>query len=144
MAPETHRKIFEKLILMKFALPEIAASCRRLSNPFFHLDGPGELKHLDALLAIPELKGIQWIPGAGQPPLTEWPDVLRKIRAAGKRIQFFTHQDPLGWRALEVLAGHLGDASGIMMYGQVPPEEMAEAQAMISKFGADELIPTTE
>jgi 5-methyltetrahydrofolate--homocysteine methyltransferase len=120
----------------QFALPEIVTSCRRLSNPFFHLDGPGALKHLDALLEIPELKGIQWVPGAGQPPVTEWPEVYRKIRAAGKRIQFFTDQDPLGWRSLEVLADQLGDTSGIMMYGSVPPEEIADARAMIARFGA--------
>lgn len=121
----------------RFAKPELVASCRKLGNPFYHLDGPGQLTHLDSLLAIPELKGIQWVPGAGQPPVTDpkWTDVYRRIRAAGKRIQFFTSQDPLGWRSLEVIAGQLGDARGIMMYGEVPAEEEPEVRAMMKRLG---------
>lgn len=117
----------------RFALPEIVASCRRLTNSLYHLDGPGALKHLDALLEIPELKGVQWVPGAGQPGITEWPDVYRKIKAAGKRIQFFAHQDPLEWRVLEVLAGQLGGPEGLMMYGTIPATDMDEARAMIAR-----------
>ena len=55
--------------------PELAASCRRLKNAFYHLDGLGQLPHLKSLLSIPELKGIQWVPGDGQPDVTEWPAV---------------------------------------------------------------------
>ena len=121
----------------RFALPEITASCRRLPNSLYHLDGPGAFKHLDALLEIPELKGIQWVPGAGQPGITEFPDVYRKIKAAGKRIQFFAHQDPLDWRALEVLAGQLGGPEGLMMYGCIAPAEMDEAQQMIARVSSE-------
>jgi len=119
----------------EFAKPELEATCRKLGNAFYHLDGPGQLKHLDSLLAIPELKGIQWVPGAGRPGITHWPDIYRKIRAAGKLIQFFTSQDPLGWRSLEVLATQLGSADGIMMYGEVPPQERDQACEMLAKFG---------
>jgi hypothetical protein len=121
----------------RFAKPELEATCRRLANPFYHLDGPGQLVHLDSLLAIPELKGIQWVPGAGQPPLTDpcWTDVFRKVRAAGKRIQFFTSQDPLGWRSLEALAGCLGSARGLMMFGEIDKKEEPEVRRMLERFG---------
>lgn len=119
-----------------FVKPELEATCRKLSNPFYHLDGPGQLAHLDSLLAIPELKGIQWVPGAGQSPITQWPEVFRKIRRAGKRIQFFTSQDPLGWRSLPILADQLGSAEGIMMYGEIPPQEEREVRKMLERFGA--------
>ena len=121
----------------QFAKPELVATCNGLANPYFHMDGPGMLNHLDSLLTIPELKGIQWVPGAGQPPVTQWPEVYRKIRAAGKTIQFFTSQDPLGWRALEVIAGQLGSAEGIMMFGEVPAAEEAEARKMLARFGVE-------
>jgi hypothetical protein len=122
----------------RFARPELEASCRKLGNPFYHLDGPGQLPHLDSLLAIPELKGIQWVPGAGQPPVTDrkWLDVYRRIRAAGKRIQFFASQDPLGWRALEVMAENLGSAEGLMMYGEAPAEEAADVGRLLKECGA--------
>jgi 5-methyltetrahydrofolate--homocysteine methyltransferase len=120
----------------RFAKPELEATCRKLANPFYHLDGPGQLKHLDSLLAIPELKGIQWVPGAGQPPLTDacWRDVFQRIRAAGKRIQFFTSQDPRGWRSLEVLADQLGSAAGIMMYGEVSLQDEAEIRKLVERL----------
>jgi len=52
----------------RFVLPDLRACCDALDYPFYHLDGPGQLRHLDILLGIPNLRGIQWIPGAGQPP----------------------------------------------------------------------------
>jgi 5-methyltetrahydrofolate--homocysteine methyltransferase len=119
----------------EFALPEIQASCKRLSNPYFHLDGPGILPHLDSLLAIPELKGIQWVAGAGQKPISEWPEVYQRIRAADKTFQFFTSQDPLGWRTLEVIADKLGSADGMMMFGEVPAHEEDEAMRMLARLG---------
>lgn len=123
----------------RFAKPELEATCRKLANPFYHLDGPGQLKHLDSLLSIPELKGIQWVPGQGQPPLTDacWQDVFKRIRAADKRIQFFTSQDPLGWRSLDVLAGRLGSAKGIMMYGEAPAEDEPQIRQMLAKYGVE-------
>lgn len=109
----------------RFVKPELAASCRRLKNAFYHLDGPGQLPHLDALLDIPELKGIQWVPGAGQPDITHWPEVYRKIRRAGKRIHCDAGQSALGPEALDVLADQLGSARGIVMTASLdrPREE---------------------
>jgi 5-methyltetrahydrofolate--homocysteine methyltransferase len=71
----------------RFVLPDLRASCRRLTNSFYHLDGVGQLPHLDLLLSIEELDGIQWIPGAGQPDYDHWCDLYRRIRAAGKKVQ---------------------------------------------------------
>jgi hypothetical protein len=51
----------------------------------YHLDGPGAIKHLDFLLSIPELRLIQWVPGAGAAPFREWIPLLKRIVGAGKR-----------------------------------------------------------
>ncbi len=69
-----------------FVLPEIKFEARFLDHCCFHLDGADSLKHLDDILAIPEIDAIQWIPGAGQKPQLEWPEVLHKIQAANKAI----------------------------------------------------------
>ena len=55
----------------EFIVPELTASSGRLQRPFYHLDGKGELVHLDRILAIPGPAGVQWIPGDGAavPPL---------------------------------------------------------------------------
>jgi len=70
----------------EFVAPELEALCAFLDQSLYHLDGPGALHHLDRLLAIPRLGGIQWTPGAGVPPSVEWLDLLRRCQAAGKRL----------------------------------------------------------
>ncbi|MDR1092544.1 MAG: hypothetical protein LBL66_00165 [Clostridiales bacterium] len=68
---------------------ELRSSAARLENPFYHLDGIGELTHLDELLRIEEIKGIQWVPGEGEPRGRDWSGVYRKIGAAGKKLQVY-------------------------------------------------------
>lgn len=68
-------------------LPAIAAEMRFLDRNLFHLDGPGALRHLDALLELRELDGLQWIYGAGHGPAAKWIDVYRRAQQAGKCLQ---------------------------------------------------------
>ncbi len=49
----------------EFIKPTIVEQCKRIPRTIFHIDGPGVLNHLDSILSIEELDGIQWIPGAG-------------------------------------------------------------------------------
>jgi len=70
----------------EFVLPDIVAEIEWLDHSIYHLDGPGALPHLDALLEIPQLGGIQWVPGAGSPPTREWVPLLKRIQAAGKNL----------------------------------------------------------
>ena len=77
------------------------------------------------------------VPGAGKPGVTQWPEVYRKIREAGKLIQFFTSQDPSGWRTLDILAEQLGSVRGLMMYGEVPLEEEPQVREMLARHGID-------
>lgn len=74
----------------EFVLPDMYACCDAIDVPFYHLDGKGELPHLDVLIDIPKLAGIQWIPGDGAPKVHEWLDVLAKIKNGGKRCQIYT------------------------------------------------------
>ena len=73
----------------RFVLPDLEACCNHLDHAFYHLDGKGQIAHLDMLLAIPRLRGVQWIPGSGQPSADQWPEVLGRIRRAGKLCQLF-------------------------------------------------------
>ena len=113
----------------EFVKPELAAACKRLTNPFYHLDGPGQLPHLDSLLTIPELKGVQWVPGAGAPDWKHWPEVYRKIRDAGKLTQLHGGPD-----VLDTVAEQLGSAERIILLGSARDE--AEATACLAKYGA--------
>ncbi len=72
----------------EFIIPELCEEINWLKgNTIFHLDGPGALKHLDRLLQIENLAGIQWVYGAGQPTAAHWIPTLKKIQDAGKCVQ---------------------------------------------------------
>ena len=72
----------------EFVLPHLAEQCRRLDHPVYHWDGPGQIPHLDLLLSIPELRAIQWVPGAGNPPIDDevWFPLYKRIQAARKGL----------------------------------------------------------
>ncbi|MBN2152242.1 MAG: hypothetical protein JW839_12400 [Candidatus Lokiarchaeota archaeon] len=72
----------------RYVLPDLESQCQHLGHAIYHLDGVNQLPFLDELLAIPELTGIQWVPGDGKPPMADeaWLPVYKKIQAAGKNI----------------------------------------------------------
>ncbi len=75
-------KMFER-----FVLPDLYACCENLEHAFYHLDGKGEIAHLDMLLSLDRLRGIQWVPGDGAPPPEDWLPLLKRIRDGGKLCQ---------------------------------------------------------
>ena len=71
----------------KFVMPTLRRDCKKITNTIYHLDGIGQLAHLDDLLTIDELNAVQWIYGDGQLSGRHWMDVYKKIDRAGKRFQ---------------------------------------------------------
>lgn len=72
----------------EFVLPDIVDQVNYMDRSIYHLDGVGELPHLDMLLDIPGLTGIQWTPGANCEPLWDekWFDIYRKIQDKKKNL----------------------------------------------------------
>lgn len=70
----------------EFLIEEMEAEAKYLDASIYHLDGPDALKHLDRILKIPGLNGVQWAYGAGQPTASHWIPTLKKIQDAGKCI----------------------------------------------------------
>lgn len=87
--------MISKEMFAEFILPELQAELDHLEASIYHLDGPRALKHLDALLEIPNLNGIQWVYGAGQPSASHWIPILQKIQNAGKLINIGILPDEL-------------------------------------------------
>ncbi len=73
----------------EFALPEIKTTANKLGNATYHLDGIGNLKSLNSILGIPEIKMVQWVAGAGQPDGFHWHEVYNDIVSHGKKAQVF-------------------------------------------------------
>jgi 5-methyltetrahydrofolate--homocysteine methyltransferase len=71
----------------EFVHDDLAIISAAIEKAFYHLDGIGEIIHLDDLLSINSISGIQWVPGAGEPETRDWCDLFAKISKAGKKIQ---------------------------------------------------------
>lgn len=69
-----------------FAAPELSSSAARLPHALYHMDGIGEIPHLDALLSIEDIRAIQWVPGAGEPSRQDWSELLARILASGRKL----------------------------------------------------------
>ena len=72
----------------EFVLPDLVRQTEYMERSIYHLDGPGELPHLDMLLDIPGLTGIQWVPGDGRPHTADpaWFDIFRRIQDKKKNL----------------------------------------------------------
>lgn len=95
----------------EFVRPELEAGSKRIARSFYHLDGPGQLPHLDSLLTIDSIAGVQWVPGFDRPNSGLWPEVFRKIHAAGKLIQCYADFDEL-----EAIIKQIGTGKGIQRH----------------------------
>lgn len=76
-----------------FVRPELSKTSARIWRAWYHLDGIGELKHLDSILSIPTIRGIQWVPGEGEPTSMDWSSVYSKISKSGRKIQAYYDLD---------------------------------------------------
>ena len=72
----------------EFVLDDLIDQVNYMPRSIYHLDGVGELPHIDMLLDIEGLTGIQWTSGAGNAELWDekWFDLYRKIQDKKKNI----------------------------------------------------------
>ncbi|HUT57798.1 MAG TPA: hypothetical protein VNA25_08085 [Phycisphaerae bacterium] len=122
--------MFSPAMFERFVLPDLEACCNALEHAFYHLDGKGQLAHLDMLLSIGNLRGVQWIPGAGQPEPQDWLDVLGRIRKAGKLCQVYV--SPEG--AMKIVR-ELGGMGFALAVGPAPKDDR-EAEDFLSALAA--------
>jgi len=115
----------------EFFLPGLIEECRHYGNSIYHLDGPGALRHLDSLLAIPELDAVQWVFGAGNGNATDWLDVYKKVLKAKKSVTLSAHN----MDQLRVIMEHL-PARGVCVdiYFAKNEEEARDLMKIIEKW----------
>jgi len=77
----------------EYFLPFIDEQTTMVERTLYHLDGPGAVRHVDSLLSLPHLDGIQWVPGAGAKPTVEWLPLLKKIQDAGKLLYAYCEKE---------------------------------------------------
>ena len=106
----------------EFFLEGLYRECRHYKHNIYHLDGPDALRHLDYLLAIPQLHAIQWVPGAGNEDISRWLDLYKRIQSAGKSI--FTYAKNMS--DLKLLKEHLPARGLCIQMRNVENEENAK------------------
>ena len=119
----------------RFVMPELSRTCSRLPRSFYHLDGVGQLAHLDQLLSIDDLNGIQWVPGSGKGAWEEWNDVIKAICDGGKLAQVYG-----GFDTLDAVVDAVGDnGSKIEICLNCPggPEREAEVRERLARYGVE-------
>lgn len=69
-----------------FVGPELDSSSSRIYQCLYHMDGVGQIPHLEQLLAMDGIKGIQWVPGDGMALTQNWDELKSRILASGKKL----------------------------------------------------------
>jgi 5-methyltetrahydrofolate--homocysteine methyltransferase len=124
----------------EFVRGELAARCGDLARPMYHLDGPGQIPHLDSILAIENLRMIQWVPGDGTIPVDEWRHVNDKILDAGKLL-FHCDNSPLcNWQTqLDGIGRRRGTFKGIAGSTQgYPVNQRDDGLRLLEKYRVEE------
>ncbi len=73
----------------EFCWQDTVECCSHVDQVIYHLDGPGAARHLPKILEIKKLNCVQWIQGAGNPPPSQWLDLLKQVQDAGKSVQVY-------------------------------------------------------
>lgn len=68
----------------EFVVPELREEAGRLDVAEYHLDGPGAIDHMGAVLDLDDIDLVQWQPGAGRHD-QDWNTLYDAIERAGKR-----------------------------------------------------------
>ena len=119
----------------RFVVPDLERCIRRTNHAFYHLDGEDAIRHLDVLLSIEGLRGVQWVPEAGKPQGSEWMWLVKRIKDSGKLCQLYI--DPGG--ALDVVRelGGRGFCFIIVQYPQMLPDEIHAFLSVLEAEDAD-------
>ncbi|HEY3396298.1 MAG TPA: hypothetical protein VGM19_01450 [Armatimonadota bacterium] len=74
----------------RWVMPCLEDETEFVDHSIYHLDGPEALCHVPSLLSLPELHGIQWVPGAARDAtgreMFTWVELLQQFQAAGKSV----------------------------------------------------------
>lgn len=112
----------------EFVLPHLIDQVEYMDRSIYHLDGEGEIPHVDMLLDIPKLTGIQWTAGDGNAPVSDekWFGLYKKIQDKKKNLVLFvscnTEQD---MNRLESLVKTL-DPTGLYINTGLSSQQKAE------------------
>jgi hypothetical protein len=121
--------MFSPNMFHRFVLPDLNACCTALDHPFYHLDGPGAIVHLNMLLEMPDLAGVQWVPTDRKPGEARWFPLLKRIIDSGKLCQIYVSAE----EALEVVRNLGGKGFALYINDRMPAEEARQFLRLVRR-----------
>ncbi len=120
----------------EFIAPTLDKEAKLIERSFYHLDGPGAVKHLDRIIES-GFDGIQWVNGAGTAPKYDpcWDEIYKKIYDAGLLMQLnIDSVEEL--KVIDHLYELLGDVSHCaFIAGGYKEEDKEEFIKYLDKYG---------
>lgn len=117
-----------------FYLPILREECKYIPRTIYHLDGPDAVRHLDSVLTVEELDGVQWVNGAGAAGLDKWPDIYKKILGAGKLCQVFIN-DVTELHYIDDIVNIVGTTEGLCFICTGDSRDKEQFDAYLKKYG---------
>ncbi|MCC6444769.1 MAG: hypothetical protein IT210_15080 [Armatimonadetes bacterium] len=106
----------------RFVLAELDILAEHSPIIWYHLDGPGAVRHLPRLLSRPYIRAIQWVPGSGNPDNgPAYLDLYRQVQAAGRCLDLSAGPDNI-----EFLIRRLNPEGLVLRTWAASPEEADE------------------
>jgi hypothetical protein len=68
-------------------LPPLVEWMGRIDNVIWHLDGKGNITHLETILGLSEVDAVQWVQGSGAEEIIQWVPLIKRIQQGGKSVQ---------------------------------------------------------
>ena len=110
-----------------FVLPSLERQVSSLDNSIYHLDGKDAIKHLDALMELEKLDGLQWTAGAAQPDggIEKWYPIYSKVRQAGKALWISIYDGGIDeWiRSARNLVNRYGTSGMFLLFPEMTEQE---------------------
>ena len=129
----------------RFFSHELEVQIRLLDNTIYHLDGPDAVVHLPLLHNLfghsPDRSSdkqrdsvipIQWVPGAGAPPMADWIPLLQQIQAQGANLHLWCQPEEV-----EPLARKLSSRGLFLSTSAATPQEADELLKLAARLAHD-------
>jgi 5-methyltetrahydrofolate--homocysteine methyltransferase len=118
----------------RFVLPSLDKVSTAIGRGIYHLDGPGEIHHLDMILSLKNISAVQWVPlpkqhtgKAGVVMRQDYADemslgVYRRCLAAGKKVVLLNIEP----KQVEPIFNAVG-SDGVFIFTSCQAQKEAEA-----------------
>lgn len=118
----------------EFVFETLKKEASLIERSFYHLDGPGAVRHLDKIIEC-GFKGIQWINGAGAKPLNDpcWNEIYQKVHDAGLLLQVnISGKEELEY--IDYIVDYLGSPKGIAFICTGSSKDKEVFEAYLEKY----------